>query len=36
MRKLVIKRWVYVYLALVSRGEVEEVTELLESLFVCS
>ena len=36
MTKLVIERWVYVYLPLVSRGEVEEVTELLESLFVCS
>lgn len=34
MRKLVIKRWVCVYLALVSRREVEEVTELLELLYV--
>ena len=36
MRKLVSNRWVHVYLGLVSRGEVEEVTGLLELLFVCS
>ena len=31
MRKLVTNRWVHVYPGLVSRGEVEEVTGLLES-----
>ena len=36
MRKLVTNRWVHVYPGLVSRGEVEEVTGLPESLFVCS
>ena len=36
MRKLVTNRWVHVYPGLVSRGEVEEDTRLLESLFVCS
>ena len=36
MRKLVTNRWVHVNPGLVSRGEVEEVTTLLESLFVCS
>ena len=36
MRKLVTNRWVYVYPGLVSRGKLEEVTALLESLFVFS
>ena len=36
MRKLVTNRWVHVYPGLVSRGEVEEDTRLLASLFVCS
>ena len=36
MRKLVTSRWVHVYPDLVSRGEVEEDTRLLESPFVCS
>ena len=36
MRKLVTNRWVHVYPSLVSRGEVEGGTGLLELLFVCS
>ena len=36
MRRLDTNRWVYVYLDLVSRGKLEEVTALLESLFVFS
>ena len=36
MRKVVTNRWVHVYPGLVSRGEVEEVTGLLKSLFVQS
>ena len=35
MRKLVTNRWVHVHLGIVSRGEVEEVTGLLELLSVC-
>ena len=34
MRKLVTNSWVHVYPRLVSRGEVEGVIGLLESLFV--
>ena len=34
MRNLVTSRWVHVYPRLVTRGEVEGVTRLLESLFV--
>ena len=34
MTKVVTNRWVHVYPGLVSRGEVEEVTGLLKSLFV--
>ena len=36
MRKLVTDRWVHVYPGLVPRREVEEITGLLESLFMCS
>ena len=36
MRKLVTNRTVHVYPRGVSRGKLEEVTALLESLFVCS
>ena len=35
MRKLVTDRWFHVCPYLVSSGEVEEITALLESLFVC-
>ena len=36
MRKLVTNSWVHVYRGVISRGEMEEVTGLLELLFVCS
>ena len=36
MRKVVTNRWVHVYPGLASRGEAEEVTGLLKSLFVQS
>ena len=36
MRKLVTNRWVHVHPDIVSRGVMEEVTVLLELLFVCS
>ena len=35
MRKLVADRWFHVCPELVSRGEVEDITALRESLFVC-
>ena len=35
MKKSVTGRWFHVCPGLISRGEVEEVTVLLESLFVC-
>ena len=35
MRKLVTDRWFHMCPGLVSRGEVDEVTTLLELLFVC-